>query len=906
MKFKKVFFTLLAVMGLVACSNSDGDGEVLYRIDESGVAYSPTEIYGFVKYLDNMELESVKIVSVDGSLNPLDSFEASLENDHGDYYFAVGEHDYQYPIVKVVPVFSSGKKMKMEFPQYVRLQEKNDKIELDFYEALASERIKKLALEKNYDFEKAKKQALLEFASTFNVDVDKMSWHVDLMPYIMCRHEISDSVFYSDFKEIRKAFGKKGSLESSIMVRAADAWLSTYELSFDDSAGKVVKSYSRDTVVGFGTLDFDFFERAYGITFNRETKGNLKIKNNKSAYNGRYFIYDGSWRLKSLIEDTLGLCLMDTDTLVKDKESYYRCMRQSNIWKKETNRDTLLTYIIGVCGRGNTWNKAYYVRDTLYACECTANLNCKWTDEYNGKKYTVNDAFYPRYFDANVSLQIGECLGNNLMEGVVKKLDDMYVKCTNGKWTQLKDSLSYLLGACSADNSKGEISGRYYGCLDYKEYGGSGYSWVEIPAPAYHGDSCNYQNDKRVKKYDGSYFICEIPSCKDKNGYTVVWCRDQGIWRKMDESELNPPTLNMDVCKVEQENLKKIYDGKYYVCKIERWHPIAKDSLLQIEKDGFICSDSLLHVVKKVGKTYYQCDYENQWKALDSLESVPYEFRDSLGICDTITNKTLYWSEKASAFYGCAVKDSTYRWAKVDFAYEPFTMPKSYDKKKFAGGKWIDGFYTVTVDNVVYRFDKGRLDHVDYLGKGYDAYFYNGSLFLHGERESGENLMLPSSIENKSASFDNFFAEWKTWMEDCSECSGRKLSMGDTLYVNWNGKNSYMDWEHAKEFCPDGFHVPTSEEFMQDNYIAYTYYNIVYRNDSPIVWVFDGGKKTECTFQSNFMYSDIFWTSTEKDAETQKCYEFASVFPYEEKGRRIVDCPKDLYPMAQVLCVQDK
>ena len=80
----------------------------------------------------------------------------------------------------------------------------------------------------------------------------------------------------------------------------------------------------------------------------------------------------------------------------------------------------------------------------------------------------------------------------------------------------------------------------------------------------------------------------------------------------------------------------------------------------------------------------------------------------------------------------------------------------------------------------------------------------------------------------------------------------------------------------------------------------------MYRNDSPIVWVFDGGRKTECTFQSKFMYSDIFWTSTEKDAETQKCYEFASVFPYEEKGRRIVDCPKDLYPMAQVLCVQDK
>ena len=45
----------------------------------------------------------------------------------------------------------------------------------------------------------------------------------DMLPYVVCHHEISDSAFYSGYKEFRESFAKKGSISESIKARAADA-----------------------------------------------------------------------------------------------------------------------------------------------------------------------------------------------------------------------------------------------------------------------------------------------------------------------------------------------------------------------------------------------------------------------------------------------------------------------------------------------------------------------------------------------------------------------------------------------------------------------------------------------------------------------------------------------------------
>jgi hypothetical protein len=58
-------------------------------------------------------------------------------------------------------------------------------------------------------------------------------------------------------------------------------------------------------------------------------------------------------------------------------------------------------------------------------------------------------------------------------------------------------------------------------------------------------------------------------------------------------------------------------------------------------------------------------------------------------------------------------------------------------------------------------------------------------------------------------------------------------------------------------------------------------------------------------YENNNVYFDIFWSATEKNSKTQECFEIAWR-DRGELGRRVVDCPKDLYPMVQALCVQDE
>jgi hypothetical protein len=235
-------------------------------------------------------------------------------------------------------------------------------------------------------------------------------------------------------------------------------------------------------------------------------------------------------------------------------------------------------------------------------------------------------------------------------------------------------------------------------------------------------------------------------------------------------------------------------------------------------------------------------------------------------------------------------------------------MPLNYDKKSFAGGIIEnDSLYKVTVDGKLYQFDiydyNWTLTHVEFSGKTYDAYFYKGRLFLHGAR--GEQRIHLDSIENKSESFDAFYAEWKAWAKECSECSSRRADVVDSNVsaLRYN-ENAYMDWSHASKACPEGFHVPTMEEFSTQDYIGYVTANMDIRNDSPIIW--DYTMHRDGCPSGNTMYFDIFWTSTEKDADMQYCYEIAW-HPYKGvKGAHFAECPKDLYPMVQVLCVEDR
>jgi hypothetical protein len=504
---------------------------------------------------------------------------------------------------------------------------------------------------------------------------------------------------------------------------------------------------------------------------------------------------------------------------------------------------------------------------------------------------------YAKVLDAKATAQFGKCTYKN--SGDMQKLDSLYVECSDNRWNPL-DSLLYYLGHCSSVNYKARHNGSYYSCLG-KWPDIDDTTWREVYPPEYYNDDCDLD---RIVEYDSSYYICEQLECEGDG------CFAFRTWRKLEDVELIPPVVNMDTCESPQQNLKLVYDSVFYECKDGKWNAVPEDSLLPPEKDGLVCRDSLFGSVEKYDRDYYRCDTNRVWRVMKPLEALPYEYRDSLGYCDTISNKILHWNE--GAFVGCVIRDSAYQWEVISVGTSPYSLPSSINKKKLAGNPLTDSVYTITADGVEYRFNIVKmtyttnyynliLEHMTFDGKGYDAYSYNGNLFLHAER--GKDSVLLNSIENKSASFDVFYPNWKQRIGGLWACPSTAEVKDEDISVIMYNENAFMNYEKAKAFCPEGYHIPNETEIERKLSIGTGY--LYLRNDSPISWSFKGsgiGCSTDY-----LIYADVFWTSTEKDSDTQYCYETTLRTPTQNvKGNGIVECPKDLYPMVQVLCVKDE
>lgn len=927
--FRKIVVLFFVLLWLAACSDDVSSEEVVRRIDETGYTYSPAALKGSIQYLPSMTAEKVRIVRLRYDLSPIDSFEVPVNSSWNGYEFSAASTDYESPYVKIVTVFPAQGDKKMEFGQYGRLAESNSGFIQNLYLALAADRIKTLMDEEDYDFDKAQKTALEELGKVFGMDLSDVNWREfnnrlggyanyfgDVTPYVYCRHEVSDSVFYSDFKKFRETFAQKGYVDSSMIVKAADALLSTFEILVD-STYYLAQGVSRDSSLGFASIDSAFIGKAYDLLVKDST---VTIQTKSSSFYGRSlyreWIGDGRssmllWRLLSNREDALGLCGHYADRMIQRNDTLYVCRNNSHIWEVITERDSLFNHQYGECSRYKNVGQPLYVNDSLFVCECESDGVCSWSDKYVKRVFLKNDTMYAKVLDAKATSKFGKCDNFVSVGGEVQKLGDVYVQCKLYNWTEV-DSLIYYLGECYG-NDKGEHLGVYYGCNDEDDY--SKHDWVEIIAPAYYDSICYSENANKILKFGEDYFICEMPeTCKGMDGFAVPFCDAIGNWRKLNEREIIPPVADLQWCTSEIKNKKVIYDGAFYECNRGKWREVNKDTLAPPEKDGLLCGDTLVGVIKHYGYDYYRCDTNRVWHMMQPQEKLPLQYRDSLGRCDSISNKVLHWDEYSRSFVGCTTKDSIYEWDVINVGTSPYTLPPSLDRKKLAGSSLTDSVYTVTADGVEYRFNIVKksyltnyynliLSHMEFDGKGYGAYSYNGKIYLHSER--GTDSLLLKSIENKSASFDDFYVDWKTRITKDCKCGDINLKVHeDSLSVIFYDENTFMDYDKAKTFCPTGFHLPDSTEFMQKFKFPTT--STSFRNDSPLSWYFRTDRVVGCS-ASNIIHSDLFWTSTEKNSDTQYCYESSMrTETMNEMSRRIVECPKDLYPMAQVMCVMDE
>ncbi len=717
MKFKSAVLTIFAAMYLVACSDND-EGVIIARMDENGYQYSPASVSVSVEYLPTMKPSMVRIEVVDEQLNAVDTIELSRDSANWrENSFTMVSRDIEYPLLRIVTEFPYGEKSKMEFTQYHRLNSnsRNYNISQNIYMALASSRIEHFVKKENYSFTDAEDTVLEEMSKRFGLNANRIKTYEisshdigfsDLLLYVICRHEISDSLFYSDFKKLRDYYAEKSFVDTAMAITAADAWLSTFEnVPDEDSRETAFQSVSRDTVVGLKNMQKDFFGQVYEIKFT--TKDSVRIEKKSSKFYGKYFYYDrdgyseydAQWRFKNPIEDTLGLCILSTKSIVSFKGDEYLCENGSNIWKKNVHHDKLLDSYYGSCGSSKN-GEAIYTRDSLFICECDKSDNCAWSDKYAGKEVSRRDsAAFVKYIEAKATAKFGRCYTNGY--GDTKKLDNLYIQCINSKWFEV-DSLTYSIGHCAKDNEKGKHLGIYYGCRSYADYGAGDTVWAEIPWPVYAGEPCTGKQLRKISKDSLDYFICENSGLK-KSDSSVVY-----KWRKLDSAEAIPPVIHMDTCEniMPYDFLKKVYDGNYYMCENGKWHPVDKEKLTPPEKAGDICSLALYDTVKRYDGVYYRCTALNMWFDVDTVTSVSYAYRDSLGSCDTLSNVGLHWNKETSALWSCVKSGSETRWGKVELRErEGVSLPDPLDLSRFAGGTRVSTMlYTVDVDGMVYRF----------------------------------------------------------------------------------------------------------------------------------------------------------------------------------------------------------
>lgn len=521
-----------------------------------------------------------------------------------------------------------------------------------------------------------------------------------------------------------------------------------------------------------------------------------------------------------------------------------------------------------------------------------------WTTDLSDSSYVVDGLCdYMSKYMSEMFAFFARCVSSNFSESDNRvKMEISTESGTKHIWTDISGCKHRIGSAGDFENWVSGLSDWTFDDCICKEENGNTYYLKKSPRKEEKSSSSSSMSSESSKQISSS-------SKKTTQSVQSSSAMSSSSEAQKDSSETEYSFIK-EQCTRETANLKVSYDGTYYEC--ERWYlkwtKVDEASLLPPEKEGKICKEELFNTTEVYDKNYYLCETTNAWILLDSIKSVPYRYKDSLGTCDTISNKVLHWSEADGAFFGCTNVDGVEEWKRVIVEPSPtYLLPVSFDRNKIAGQSLGDSLYKVTIDGAEYHFSvktiNGQyffvLTHMVIDDVNYVASTRGRQIFLRGEL--GVDSILLNSIQNKSSSFDDFYAGWKERLSQDCICNGKIVEVDDSIVSAVRYKESvYMDYETAKTSCPRGYRLPDTTELKK--------YGFQYLNDAPIFWTYGVAR---CSL-NNKIYANVFWASTEKDPGTQYCFE-TSMDGVTMKGKasRIVECPKDLYPMVQTLCIQE-
>mgnify|MGYP003291754406 CR=1 FL=1 len=443
----------------------------------------------------------------------------------------------------------------------------------------------------------------------------------------------------------------------------------------------------------------------------------------------------------------------------------------------------------------------------------------------------------------------GKCTAER--KGEKERLNFGYYICSDSGWISI-DRISYFLGIC--DRSK------YVDVPPYVSYGqifkndSVGYylcykdEWTKSIAPVFHHEECK---ENRVVNIDNVYYACH-----DKN------------WNYATPEDLDGRLLGDEFCDNTQKGRHiKISDTQYYRCYEDKW-----------KLENYTEEQVIIHeLAKKYGLDEHYCDSAN-------LGAAPV------------------WLPKESVFLSCG---SDYNFFDFVTVKPDSILEESVMETGKLGRSGYDMYLIVENNGIRYEFSQGNIYRLKSLKMDsipYKVAYLNERYFA--TNETGGNYTSLDGVKEKSESFETFYEKWidevaenfrcYPWIDPkCSE--PKEKAAIKNIRLNAAYEQAYVNWEKASKMCPPGFHIPSADEWMTPNFYTQNQY---YPVDHPV----DVG---------NSVYYDIFWTSDELDEETQYCYEQAwfRQSTITTAGNmvesRIIECPKDLYPLVQAMCVED-
>lgn len=859
-KMLLVMVALLVPVFLVACG--DGGGAVSGGRHIEGNIYSEsrwTALEG--GFLLNSRLAPIAIEAtlLNQDLDSIGSVDVNLQRHrNGKIVFTSDSIELKSSLLRIkysCVYADSPDGITMDFVQYVDI-DKDSIPELSLLGALQSKRILFLVQEDGFYFESASRKAMREIRSLLDFDTQDKQTLNDLI-YQICIIEKPDTAFYANYEKMRNSIGED------------KTWRDLFQ-----------ETEIADTLFNHNRQE-KLWTESFGLPAcdSSNYKDTASATNKESAYYKKPFVCDNpeysnryKWRLMTELEKEIGVCTPALRDTLEFEHTVYTCDSAKAKWQKMPDKQGI-PYLYGEC-KSETEGDSVLYDSTYYACtslkDWRSNIVYEWKVPA-GEQW--NDS-------VNVLVRKHEGLCNGERNGETTIIDGKYYLCKDAAWREI-DRYTYFLGECESQGwnlwTAHHDSVGYFMCKRGEwSYTTQGYTskWEEILIPDFYGDKCTLALENYVKEYDGIYFIC-----KNK------WNSESScFWKVIEDRELSVPLRHGKLCSQENNGEVIEIDGAGYWCVFPNWEE---------------ATDYHLTVLRAVERNKLAHDYCRDGSA----------------------NTTIFWDDTDSALYGC-VNSYTYvneGWGEVRRApTNATTFTEFKDPKNLLGGIYEDdGHYTISRDGWTYTFSHYTTgvndDRRKYLRLQKIVPPAGTTLNVTETDERmvfwaaiGDSAATLDKVEEKSPSFDNYFTDWKQTIVESTKCPDATLpgiscvsdwdeSTIEVKFNNYN-KDSYTTLEQAKAFCPEGTRIPSAEEWQA--------YNFIKADRAMLVEQVKGDGNTG-KFSAKY---SLAWTSTEKDADTQYCFEYVVKNNgwndvYVASG--IVECPKDLYPMVQAYCVND-